>query len=292
MKVFDSMKATGKCALSYEEFTTIMKSKMVKEQGEATPGNAFAPTNGIFIAQYDEEKRKEMLRFLNSRGMALWTEEEGLHDIIILDPIEYFVRPATSIICKHIATKDDPYVTKHEIPEIHGKRKKTHVFLSHDWGIDDRNHRRVKYISEALKMRGFIPWIDDERLVNVVDERIVDGMDHTEVLLIFLTENYQKKVNGQNSQDYCQREFLYGMDKLRKERTIVVVLDSSLTDTSRWTGLFRFNLTGVLYQNLSNVFREDGEEVTISEEEVNGKIDGLCEVIERVRSENTPRDDV
>ncbi len=166
------------------------------------------------------------------------------------------------------------------------------MFLSHDWGIDDRNHPRVKYISDALRMRGFISWIDDERLVNVVDERIVDGMDHTEVLLLFLTENYQRKVNGQNSQDYCQREFLYGMCKLRKERTIVVVLDSSLTDTSRWTGLLRFNLTGVLYQNLSNVFREDEEEVTLGEEEVNGKIDGLCEAIERVRSENTPKDEI
>jgi GTPase SAR1 family protein len=60
----------------------------------------------------------KLLEFLNHMGILIWINEEKLRDIVILDPIEYFVRPATTIICKHIATKDDPYRTVH-CEEIH-----------------------------------------------------------------------------------------------------------------------------------------------------------------------------
>jgi GTPase SAR1 family protein len=55
----------------------------------------------------------EMLTFFYEMGILIWINQEKLRDIVILDPIEYFVKPATMIICKHIATKDDPYHTVH-----------------------------------------------------------------------------------------------------------------------------------------------------------------------------------
>ncbi len=73
---------------------------------------------------------REMFRFLNDMGMLMWIEEKGLEDVIILDPIEYLVKPATTIICKHVATKDDPYRTRHEVTEIHGESKKEY---GEDW---------------------------------------------------------------------------------------------------------------------------------------------------------------
>jgi hypothetical protein len=56
-------------------------------------------------------------------GMLLWINDEKLKDIVILDPIKYFVDPATMIICKHILTKDDPYHIVH-CEEIHQEVRK------------------------------------------------------------------------------------------------------------------------------------------------------------------------
>jgi GTPase SAR1 family protein len=60
----------------------------------------------------------EMLAFFYEMGMVMWIDEGKLRDIVILDPIKYFVKPATMIICKHIATKDDSYHIVH-CEEIH-----------------------------------------------------------------------------------------------------------------------------------------------------------------------------
>jgi GTPase SAR1 family protein len=72
----------------------------------------------------------ELLRYLYEMGVLIWIEEPGLREVVILDPIEYFVKPVTRIICKHLASKKDPYAIKHELP-IH---KECHQgVLSEDW---------------------------------------------------------------------------------------------------------------------------------------------------------------
>lgn len=65
-----------------------------------------------------------LLRFMHEMGLAMWHEESNLRMIIILNPIEYFVKPATTIICKHasenlIETSD----VIHELP-IHKECQK------------------------------------------------------------------------------------------------------------------------------------------------------------------------
>ncbi len=151
-------------------------------------------------------------------------------------------------------------------------RKKTHVFLSHDWGIDGNNHRRVRQVSEALKSRGLITWIDEERLVNEIDEKIIDGIDHAECMLIFVTENYVTKVNGGNYKDYCKREFEYGFEVFGREKMIVVVFDELMKDRKMWRGLISFNLGSTIYHNLSQIFKES---LCLSEKDINALIDEL-----------------
>jgi hypothetical protein len=58
----------------------------------------------------------ELLRYFYEMGVLIWIEEPGLREVVILDPIEYFVKPVTRIIYKHLASKKDPYVLKHELP--------------------------------------------------------------------------------------------------------------------------------------------------------------------------------
>jgi hypothetical protein len=53
-----------------------------------------------------EEDVPSLLRFLHEMGMIMWHEDEGLRDVVILDPIKYFVEPVTRLICKHSAQDD------------------------------------------------------------------------------------------------------------------------------------------------------------------------------------------
>ena len=42
----------------------------------------------------------EMIRFFRNLGLIMWNEEPSLRDIMILDPVEFFVSPATNVVCQ------------------------------------------------------------------------------------------------------------------------------------------------------------------------------------------------
>ena len=41
---------------------------------------------------------------------------------------------------------------------------KTDVFLTHNWGNNQDNHKRVALVNAGLKKRGLLTWFDDERM--------------------------------------------------------------------------------------------------------------------------------
>ena len=92
LKAMDSLAATGRAHLALAEANRVCASSGVPE-GEV----------------------EALLRFLGEMGVLLWVEEQGLRDVVILDPIQFFVQPATMVICKHQPTSDDP--THHHLPE-------------------------------------------------------------------------------------------------------------------------------------------------------------------------------
>jgi GTPase SAR1 family protein len=49
----------------------------------------------------------ELLSFLRDMGMLMWYNEPGLNETIILDPIAYFVKPVTRVICHADVRKSD-----------------------------------------------------------------------------------------------------------------------------------------------------------------------------------------
>lgn len=109
IKIFDDMKSSKQSYLSYDELIEIATRRLSNQTIEIHR----------MLLYLDN-----MLRFLNKLGMIFWIDDEDiLKNIIILDPIHYFVKPATIIICKHIPTKDEPYEVKtmHRIPKIHGE---------------------------------------------------------------------------------------------------------------------------------------------------------------------------
>jgi hypothetical protein len=60
----------------------------------------------------------DLLRYFHEMGYLMWHDQPVLRDVIILDPIEFFVKPATLIICKHIQDGNDSM--KHFLP-VHSK---------------------------------------------------------------------------------------------------------------------------------------------------------------------------
>lgn len=67
------------------------------------------------------EELFHLLKFLHELGLIMWHQDEILSKQIILDPIEYFVTPATTIICRHIPSDEDETV---HIKPIHSKCQK------------------------------------------------------------------------------------------------------------------------------------------------------------------------
>ena len=63
----------------------------------------------------------DLLSFFHEMGYLMWHDQSVLRDFIILDPIEFFVKPASLIICKHIRDGNNP--TMHFLP-VHSKCKK------------------------------------------------------------------------------------------------------------------------------------------------------------------------
>lgn len=122
IKIFDTLKDLCRSYVSYDEVARFFQQKL--ERGETEDEVVLSGGKREMM-----EVRK-MLRFFNDMGMLMWIEEKGLEDVVILDPIKYLVKPATIIICKHLATRDDPYRTRHEIATIHGDSKK---ILTEDW---------------------------------------------------------------------------------------------------------------------------------------------------------------
>ena len=48
---------------------------------------------------------EDMLRLFRELGLIMWHEEHSLRNVVILDPVKFFVSPASNIICQH--TEDE-----------------------------------------------------------------------------------------------------------------------------------------------------------------------------------------
>ena len=75
-----------------------------------------------------------------------------------------------------------------------------HAFLSHDWGTDElgrQNHDRVMDIGERLKQAGVRAWIDsDQRRGDDTNQAMIDGINQSACVIVFVTRNYQAKVRS------------------------------------------------------------------------------------------------
>eukprot|EP01035_Chromulina_nebulosa_P039238 gene39238-53044_t len=65
---------------------------------------------------------------------------------------------------------------------------KTDVFLTHDWGTNQSNHRRVAEVNAALAKKGIITWFDEEKMEGNVQEKMQEGINNCKCVVVFITE--------------------------------------------------------------------------------------------------------
>ena len=123
------------------------------------------------------------------------------------------------------------------------------VFLTHDWGTDAdgrENHQRVVTFKDALVSRGLVCWLDEVELQGHIMKEITNGIDSSSFVLVFVTQRYADKVNGDDAFDYCQREFNYAT-QLKKPMMAVVCERQMIGNT--WKGNLGATLGPMMYAN-------------------------------------------
>ena len=128
----------------------------------------------------------------------------------------------------------------------------TDVFLSHNWGKDEKhrdNHRRASRINDGLKEIGYQTWFDEERLRGNLAQKISQGIEQTKGVIVFITLAYHDKVNSEDG-NYCNLEFDYAMRKKGKSM-IAVVMEKRMCDARKWEGPVGLHLGGEKYIDMS-----------------------------------------
>jgi len=131
------------------------------------------------------------------------------------------------------------------------------VFLSHNWGKDIEgrdNHARVKRLCEELESKGIKTWCDEYDMKGNICEAMAKGIDNSKKVIVFVTEEYIKKANGEaekGTKDNVYREFNYISNHVKLHNIITVVMEEGVKCMSKWCGTFGINLSGQLYIDFS-----------------------------------------
>ena len=126
---------------------------------------------------------------------------------------------------------------------------RTDVFLTHNWGdkVNDVyvNHENVAKVNESLKAKGLLTWFDSDKMEGSIVQKMQEGIDNCNVVVVFITELYMKKVNGEGfakQGDNCLKEFRYAELTKTNANMIAVVMDEEMCNPGKWKGMLNFVL--------------------------------------------------
>ena len=94
-----------------DEVTNLKRSSITLEEYSSIASSCKVSSSDKF----------DLLRYFHEMGYLMWHDQPVLRDVIILDPIEFFVKPASLIICKHIQDGNDP---RQHFLSVHSKCKR------------------------------------------------------------------------------------------------------------------------------------------------------------------------
>ena len=122
------------------------------------------------------------------------------------------------------------------------------IFASHDWGTKGDNHARVASVVAELRRRNLDVWFDETHMRGNIIDAMCRGIDSADVVLVFLTSNYMKKVESGDDGDNVRREFMYATGTPDK---FLCVRFGDLP--RRWTGPVSMFLGSQLYVDLVDI---------------------------------------
>ena len=130
----------------------------------------------------------------------------------------------------------------------------TDVFLSHNWGVDNSvrdNHFRVSLINKELQDIGYKTWFDGDRMKGDLFKQMSQGIENTQSVIVFITQKYIDKVDGDNAGDNCKNEFNYAAIKKTSSNMVAVLMEREICDTRKWTGPVGLHLSTKMYIDMS-----------------------------------------
>ena len=121
------------------------------------------------------------------------------------------------------------------------------VFASHDWGKGAANHARVSSVVNSLRKRNIRVWFDETHMKGNILDAMCKGIEESDVVLIFVTCNYMKKVEQGVDTDNVRREFMFA--SATPQKLVPIRFDDDLPRT--WSGPLRMILGTQLYVDMS-----------------------------------------
>ena len=129
------------------------------------------------------------------------------------------------------------------------------AFLTHDWGIQQDNHKRVAFIFRELIALGFVLWFDEVEMTGDIDEAMRKGIDDSFSMIFFITKRYIAKINSGDESDNCLKEFKYAF--LKKKSPILIVMDENVRPSDLNDGAIGFKMGNKLFINMSKEYKID-----------------------------------
>ena len=92
-----------------------------------------------------------------------------------------------------------------------------------DWGDAGANHKRVATVVTRLRKAGFCVWFDETHMSGNILDSMSGGIEQARTVLVFVTNNYIRKVTSGNGNDNVRREFMFASS--RSEKMLMVKLE-------------------------------------------------------------------
>ena len=115
----------------------------------------------------------------------------------------------------------------------------------------------MKRINDAIKARGVIPWFDEERMSGDTTQKMVEGIENSDVILVFITEAYRDKVNQSGGRDNCRLEFQHAFEQKGPAVMIPVVMEPCMCNAREWKGILGAALSTHSCIDFSSAFTDD-----------------------------------
>ncbi|CAK8687423.1 unnamed protein product [Clavelina lepadiformis] len=155
-----------------------------------------------------------------------------------INPLEPNNRQATNSPC-------GPGTSQHQ----DDNKGNQHIMISYNWN-DSKN--LAHKISDELSAAGYKVWIDKDKMIGDIYDRMYEAVDNAYLVLMFLSEKYKLSEN-------CRREGKLAADKGKR---IIPIITQAFYKMEGWTALL---VSGKLYYDFSKESFEDNFDKLIKE---------------------------